>query len=322
MNELPFEKIDRKVLVKKEAETDETKGCFPDSRPVETLIHHGVINLNKPSGPTSHLTTDYVKKILNLKRAGHGGTLDPAVTGVLPIALDRSTRIVQALLPAGKEYICLMHIHKEVPEDKIRKVMDEFLGKITQLPPKKSAVKREKRQRNVYYLDILDIQGKEVLFKMGCQAGTYVRKLCSDFGEKLSIGAHMAQLIRSKAGPFKLENSATLQDLQDAYSFYKEGDEIEIRKVILPIEFAVSHLKKVWIFDSAIPNICNGSELYAAGISKLDDNIEKEELIAMMSLKDELVGLGISKMESEEMLNINQGVAVKTSKVFMERGIY
>jgi tRNA pseudouridine(55) synthase len=175
---LPFEKIEHEVLVKKEAETSDKFGLYPNQRSVPELINYGVVNIDKPKGPTSHQVSSYTQNILKLKKGGHAGTLDPKVTGILAVALGDATRIVQALLPAGKEYICLMHLHKEIDEYDIRKVCAEFVGKIRQLPPIKSAVKREWRYRKIYYLKIHDVIDQDVLFLVGCQAGTYIRKLC------------------------------------------------------------------------------------------------------------------------------------------------
>ncbi|MEK6904188.1 MAG: RNA-guided pseudouridylation complex pseudouridine synthase subunit Cbf5, partial [Nanoarchaeota archaeon] len=251
----------------------------------------------------------------------HSGTLDPNVSGVLPIALGKATRIVQTLLPAGKEYVCLMRLHKDVDENRIRSVMEKFIGKITQLPPVKSAVKRQLREREIYYLNIMEISGKDVLFRIGCQAGTYIRTVCTGVGKELGIGAHMQQLVRTKAGPFTDREWTTLQDLKDAYEFYKEGDEKEIRKCIKPYETAAEFLPKVWIFDSAVNAVCNGAEVYVGGVSKFTD-VKENELAAIMTLKNELVGLGTIKMESDEIMSMKKGVTVKTDAVFMERNTY
>jgi len=155
MELLPFERTKRNLFVKKESETNWDYGLKPEERSVNELINYGVINLNKFSGPTSHQISDYTQRILGIKHAGHSGTLDPGVTGVLPIALERARRIVQVLLKAGKEYICLMHLHKNIDEDLIKKTAEEFVGKIKQLPPIRSAVKRQLRTREIYYLKIL-----------------------------------------------------------------------------------------------------------------------------------------------------------------------
>lgn len=318
---LPFEKFKAKVITKKRSKTSKEYGYDPYNRPIQELIKYGIININKPSGPSSHQVSDYVKKILKIKKAGHSGTLDPLVTGCLPIAVDRATRIVQTLLKAGKEYICLMHIHSPVTQSKIHKTFKEFTGKIEQIPPIRSAVKRQKRTREIYYLKILEIEGQDVLFKVGCEAGTYIRKLCHDIGKKLKTGAHMVQLIRTKAGPFNFQDSYSLYELKDAYEFYKKGEE-EIRKIILPIEEAVKYFPKVWIVDNAVDAICHGADLAVPGISKLHDSIKKGETIAIMTLKDELICLGIAKMSAKEIQKKEKGIAVKTSKVFMERKTY
>jgi len=320
-NQLPFEKVERDLFVKKEFETDWSYGQDPNKRKIEELINYGIINLNKSSGPTSHQVSDYVQRILNISKSGHSGTLDPGVTGVLPIALGKATRIVQTLLNSGKEYVCLMYIHKLVDEKEIYKTIEKFKGKIKQLPPIRSAIKRRLRTREIYYFNILEINGQEVLFKIGCEAGTYIRKIVHDFGQELKTGAHMQQLIRTKAGPFTDKDWHSLHDLRDAYEFYKEGDETEIRRIILPIEEAVKHLSKIWVVDSAVDSVCHGAYLSIPGISKLN-NFNENETIAIMTLKDELVSLGTSVLNSGEIMNKEKGLAVKTTKVFMDRNVY
>ncbi len=322
-NLLPFEQVERKILVRKEAETNPDLGCKPEERKTEEIINYGIINVDKPKGPTSHQVSDYVQKILNINKSGHSGTLDPAVTGVLPVALERGTRVVQTLLTAGKEYIAIMHLHQNVEEEKLRDTIKKhFIGKIQQMPPLKSSVKRQLRTRSVYYFDILEIDDKDVLFKVGTEAGTYIRKLIHDLGKKLGTGAHMAELRRTKAGPFDESTLFTLHELTDAYHFYKEEQNDKfLRKAIQPIENGVKHLPKVWVFDTTIESICHGVDLKVPGISKLNDKISKEDVVAIMSLKDELVALGISKMSSDEMLG-EKGIAVQTEKVFMQPGTY
>tara|TARA_Y100000310_G_C20535072_1_gene740452 strand:- start:26 stop:1009 length:984 start_codon:yes stop_codon:yes gene_type:complete len=318
---LPFEKVKREILLKKESDTDDNYGQNPNKRDVKELINYGIINLNKSSGPTSHQVSEYVQKILNIKKSGHSGTLDPGVTGVLPTALGKATRIVQTLLTSGKEYICLMYIHKKVSEEEINEAIKKFTGKIRQLPPIKSAIKRRFRTREVYYFDIIEIDNQNVLFKIGCEAGTYIRKIVHDFGQELKVGAHMVQLVRTKAGPFTDKDWHTLHDLKDAYEFYKEGDEKEIRKIILPIEEAIRHLPKIWVTDGAVDSICHGASLKIPGISKLN-NFNENETVAIMTLKNELVGLGVSALNSNEIMDKDKGLAVKSKKVFMDRNVY
>lgn len=321
--ELPFENQDRKLLVRKEAETSTKFGFSPLLRSVDELIEFGVVNIDKPKGPTSHQVSAYVQQILGLKKAGHSGTLDPKVTGVLPVALGSATRIVQALLVAGKEYVCLMHLHKPLPEDKIMNVLNSFIGKIKQLPPVKSAIKRQVRERKIYYLDVIEIGEQDVLFRVGCQAGTYIRKLCHDIGQSLGVGAHMQELRRTKAGPFDESSLVSMYDLKDAFVFWeKEGNENLIRKAILPVESAVSHLPKVFVIDTAVDTLCHGADLKVPGIASVESDIKEGDLVAVMTLKHELIAIGNSRMISKDMIREKRGVAVRIDKVFMRTGVY
>ncbi len=310
MSKLPFENIKREILVKKRSRTNNEYGNYPDNRPIEELINYGIINLDKPAGPTSHQCSDYVQKILHIEKAGHSGT--------------RATRIVQTLLKAGKEYVAVMHLHKLVAGGKLKSVLKEFTGKIKQLPPVRSAVKRKLREKEIYYLELLEMDGQDVLLKIGCEAGTYVRKLIHDIGVKLGCGAHMSELRRTKVACFdEQSNLITLQDLADAYHFWKnENNEKYLRYCIQPIEKAIEHLPKIWVLDSTVNALCHGIDLAIPGISKLNSGIEENDLVAVMSLKDELIALGTVKLSSEQIMKKEKGIAVKISKVFMLPNIY
>ena len=158
----------------------------------------------------------------------------------------------------------------------------------------------------------------------------FVSSNCHDIGKELKVGAHMQQLIRTKAGPFNDKEMISLHDLKDAYEFYKEGSllgkalgkEEEIRKCVKPFENAVEHLPKIWVFDGAVDPLCHGSDLYVPGISKLNDKIEKNDTVAVLTLKHELVSIGVAEMDSNQILKEKKGVAVRAGKVFMERGTY
>ncbi len=217
-----------------------------------------------------------------------------------------------------------MRLHAPVSEEKIRKVCKEFEGKIYQRPPLKSSVKRVVRIRTIYYIDVLEIQGKDVLMRVGCQAGTYIRKLCHDIGIVLGVGAHMQELRRTRSGPFKEDETlVTLYDLRDAYDTWKEeGDETLLRKVILPVEAAVRHLPKVVIRDSAVDAICHGADLAAPGVLRLETGIKRNSLIAIMTQKGELVALAQARMNTHEILEAERGIVAKTIRVIMDRGTY
>lgn len=312
------------LIIKSSSDTNSSYGCKPENRPIEEYISKGVINLDKPSGPTSHEIDSWVKRILNCEKSGHGGTLDPKVTGVLPIGINNATRAIQLLLTAPKEYVCLMTLHDEVPENKIHEVFKEFTGKIFQTPPVKSAVKRELRAREIYYSTIYEIEGRDILFRIGCEAGTYVRTYCHNIGEVLGVGAHMSELRRTRVGSFNEKNKlVTLQDLTDSYHFFLEdGNETFLREAILPMEKVADYLPKIFIKDSAVDAICHGANLASGGIVSLSDNIKKFDTIAIETLKGELVASGQSLFDSEDILKADSGFVVDTKKVFMKTNTY
>ena len=318
---LPFETINRELLVRKESATSHEYGCAPDERPTSDILNYGIVSIDKPSGPTSHQIADYAKRILGITKAGHSGTLDPAVTGLLVVALGRATKASGLLLTAGKEYVGILHTHKDVPEQDLRQVFTRFTGTIVQTPPLKSAVKRVARKRTIYYFEILEIDGRDVLFRVGTQAGTYIRKLCDDIGRKIG-GAHMAELRRTKVASFGESTMVTLHDLADVYHDWREsGDEIQLRKYIQPVERCAGHLPKIYIGDSAVDSVSRGASLHLPGIAKLDSGIQRGDVVAVFTLKNELVSYGTAMLGSEEML-AEKGLGVKTEKVFMQPGIY
>ncbi|MEM5793846.1 MAG: RNA-guided pseudouridylation complex pseudouridine synthase subunit Cbf5 [Candidatus Aenigmatarchaeota archaeon] len=244
------------------------------------------------------------------------------MTGVLPVALDNATKAMSVLLGLDKEYVGVMHLHKQVDEEILREGVKKFVGKIVQVPPVRSAVARKPREKRVYFFDILEIEGKDVLFKVGCQAGVYIRKLVSDLGLNLGIGAHLTELRRTKAGNFTEEQAHSLVEIRDAYEFWKEGNEKFLKEILIPVEFAVLHLKRVFVKDSAVDSICHGAPVFCSGLTRIQEGIEKNEIVAVYTLKEELVALGKAVLSSEEMFEKKKGIAIKTDKVFMKPGTY
>lgn len=323
MTKLPFELTNRELIQKKNYVSSGKFGRVPEERTTEEMLNYSIINIDKPKGITSHQVSALVRDILERDKAGHSGTLDPAVTGVLPIGINKATRIMQWLLTAGKEYVCLMHIHKDISADEILSEMNKFTGKLKQLPPVKSAVKRQLRERTIYYIDVLEISGRDVLFKIGTEAGTYIRKWVHDFGKNLNTNAHMVELRRTKAGPFNENNLVKLTDLKDAYYYYKNDNNTEyIRKILITPEHAVSHLKKIYVMDSAVNSLCHGAFLKIPGIVSFEKSINKDEFVAVMTMKSELILVGKALMSAEEILKSDKGVAVKTEQVFMDADLY
>ena len=323
MSDSPWE-VSRALVTKVEEVTNPEFGCSPSSRLMRDHLRYGVINLDKPGGPSSHEVVAWVKRIIGIKRAGHSGTLDPMVTGVLPIAFEDATKIVRVLLLSGKEYVCVMRLHDDVIEKRVKEVMDEFVGDILQRPPLRSSVKRIVRKRRIYYISDFEFQDRRVLFRVGCQAGTYIRKLAYDVGEVLGSGAHMEELRRTRVGPFTEDtNLFSLYDLKEAYDNWADkGEESALRGLVMPLEKALELLPKIYIRDSAVSSICHGAKLAVPGIAKLGTGINVRDMVGFFSLKGELVALGQATMSSEEIIQRDHGIAANTKRVIMGLDVY
>ena len=246
------------------------------------------------------------------------------MTGVLPVTLEESRKIVQALLLSGKEYVCLMKLHGDISETRVKDVLKEFEDTIYQRPPLRASVKRQLRTRRIYYIDFLEMDGRNVLFKVGCEGGTYIRKLCFDIGEVLGCGAHMQELRRTRAGPFvEEEGIVTLHDV--AYWFMEwqnSKDDTILRKIIQPMEKALALVPKIYIRDSAVDAICHGANLTAPGVLSLETGISAGSVAAIFTLKGEAVALAVAEASTEEILNMEHGIVAKVKRVLMPRGTY
>lgn len=252
------------------------------------LLNFGVINLDKPSGPTSFYVSNYVRRALKLTKTSHMGTLDPQVTGVLPILLGRACRLSNYFMHKDKEYVGIMRLHTKVSKEKLKSEIKNFTGKITQLPPVRSSVKRAERVREVKSFEIIEIDSEEVLFKTEVQAGTYIRKLIHDLGEKIG-GAHMLELRRTKAGIYteKANNFVTLHDFDKSIAAWKKGDENALRKIIMPAEDEIKKvLPFVQISEKNLQKILTGKPLTKTDVKSLP----KEEKFAAFA-GDKFIGV-------------------------------
>ncbi|MDD5193531.1 MAG: RNA-guided pseudouridylation complex pseudouridine synthase subunit Cbf5 [Candidatus Nanoarchaeia archaeon] len=255
-------------------------------KPISELLEFCIINVDKPAGLTSFKVCEKVRNMIGAKKAGHFGTLDPMVTGVLPVALNRACRLSNYFMIKNKEYVGKMQLHSEVSEEKLKEEMDKFLGKIMQKPPVRSRVKRVFRERNVNKFKIIKKHGRIVEFESDVQAGTYIRKLISDLGEKIG-GAHMAELRRIRAGIFLEKESHKLEEIEEAFKEYKKGKEEKLRKLLIPAEIIKQLITSVQIKEESVKELLNGKPLF---IKDIKGDLPNSELISVFN-KEKFIGI-------------------------------
>ena len=253
----------------------------PGERSPTERLAFGVVNLDKPPGPSAHQVTGWMRDLadgaldgadgdgLTVERAAHAGTLDPKVTGCLPVLLGDATRLAQVFLEGTKEYVAVLRLHGPAPDD-VETIIEEFEGPIYQKPPRKSAVARRLRVRRVEKLTALEIEERRVLLGIRCESGTYVRKLCHDLGLALGTGAHMGDLRRISTVPFDDGDLVSLHEFADALAFAEAGDTDALAQVVKPAERALTHLPRVKIADSAASEVAHGAPVYAPGVLAVD----------------------------------------------------
>ena len=305
-------------------ETPESKhGTRPEARTIEERIRLGVVVVDKPQGPTSHQVSAWVRDMFGVSKAGHSGTLDPHVTGVLPVALADATRAVDAVLEGDKEYVGVMQLHQDVEGRRVRSMMERFVGDIYQVPPVRSAVRREQRVRHVSELEPIEISGRNVLFRVRCESGTYIRTLCADLGEALGVGANMLDLRRTRAASFSEAEAHPLNAFQDALVYWRtDHDEVPLRALLQPVESLLVHLPKIIVKDTAVDAVCHGANVHVPGLAKLSPHIRRGQTVGVFTGKDEAVALAKAMMTSDEMVVAKSGIAADVARVLMNPGTY
>ncbi len=316
--------IPKRTLLTRERYTpDSSYGSVPAQRDLDELFRTGILVIDKPKGPNSHQVSAWVRDIFEAERAGHGGTLDPKVTGVLTVALDDATKAIGFQHVGGKSYVGVMRFHRDIEGDRVRAMFEEFVGEIYQLPPVRSAVKRQLRIREIYALDLIEHDGRDVLFKVVCEAGTYIRVLARDVGDALGLGAHLQQLRRTRASVFSERDLVTLHDAKDAFVIWREdGDETELRKVLRPFEDILTILPQVVIKDTAVNAIAYGADLAVVGVVQCDSGLVPGDLVRIQTARGESVAVGEAQMRAQTMVDAKSGICVRTTRVFYPRDVY
>jgi H/ACA ribonucleoprotein complex subunit 4 len=304
--------------------TDDAYGTYYDKRTIEQLLNYGLIILDKPPGPTSHETVAWTKRLLKLPKIGHSGTLDPQVSGVLPLGLGEATKALGVLLYGPKEYHALGRVHSLPSKEKLNEIIEMFRGEIFQKPPQRSAVLRQTRTRTIYEFEVLEQKERLLLTRILCEAGTYIRKLYYDIGEILGPGATMIELRRTRVDQFyERDGLVTLHELADAFAHWEETkDASKLIKMIKPVEFALSELKSVIIRDSAVDALCHGAQLAIPGVLQISQNLKKGDIVGVYTQKGEAVALAEATMSEEEIRDATKGYAFETKRIIMAPNTY
>lgn len=278
--------------------------------------------VDKPRGPSSHQVTAWVRDMLDVPKAGHAGTLDPGVSGLLVIAVGRALPLLPLVLTFPKRYIALVEFHSDIDPRVLPRLLKEFEGEIYQTPPVRSAVRRDRRMRKIHSLKLIEIMDRSVLLDITCESGTYVRTLAVDLGEALGTGAHMGELRRVSTGPFDESKIVSMTDLSDAVALAKEGDTAPLKALLHSPTEVWGAVPALSIKDTAIDAIAHGADLAAAGVSAIPKPFGQGDLVVLVSRKGELVAMGRSLFDSTEMKRVKKGIVVDASRVFMAPGAY
>ncbi|EJD52133.1 putative rRNA pseudouridine synthase [Auricularia subglabra TFB-10046 SS5] len=316
-----------KLLVRTAHFTPIPMGCSPLKRDITSYVKSGVINLDKPSNPSSHEVVAWLRRILRVDKTGHSGTLDPKVTGCLIVCIDRATRLVKSQQGAGKEYVCVLRLHAALPDPMaLPRAMETLTGALFQRPPLISAVKRQLRVRTIYSSTLIEFDNDRNLavFHVSCEAGTYIRTLCVHLGLLLGVGGHMQELRRVRSGALsESDEMVTMHDVLDAQWMYDNTrDESYLRRVIKPLETLLVGYKRIVVKDSAVNAVCYGAKLMIPGLLRYEDDIALHEEVVLMTTKGEAIALAIAQMTTVELATCSHGVVAKVKRCIMERDTY
>ncbi len=299
-------------------------GIHPLEREGKYYIDRSVVNLDKPRGPTSHQVATWVKRILEVEKTGHGGTLDPGVSGVLPIGVNKATPAMRYIVGSAKEYVGILKIHGDVSEEELDRVLSLFKkGRIYQKPPFRSSVRRKLRTREIYEFKVIEKDGRNILFRIKCESGFYVRKLAHDIGLILGVGAHLDELRRTAAGPFEEKDIVTLYELYAAKKVYEDnGDDTLVKRTLKPFEIIFKDFPKIVVKDTAVASIAYGAQLKRPGIYAVSGSFDVGDLVALFTKRSEVIATAKALVSHTDLLNMKKGQVTETQRVFIDRDLY
>ena len=303
--------------------TDDAFGTVPDERTLEQRLASGFILVDKPAGPTSHQLAAWARDLLGLDRLGHGGTLDPFATGVLPLMAGRCMKITNKILKHKKTYIAVFRFRTMPDEADLKKTITSMTGRIYNVPPEVSAVKVQVRTRTIHAFELLDVEGNDAVARISCDAGTYIRTMARDMGLLLNTPVTLKELRRETSGMFDLKDCVTMDQLADAVWLWKEcGQEEALKAIVHPIEKLLVDVPRCLVKDSAVAALAYGAPLLLPGLISIPKGLKKGTELMVASLKEEAVGFVKLKADSNDIIAMETGEIARPSMVLMDTDVY
>jgi len=294
-----------------------TGTALPDA--VGRRLEEGAFLLvDKPRGPSSHQVTAWVRDLVRVRVAGHAGTLDPNVSGLLWVGFGPALKLLPLVLEFPKRYIASVVLHGTVPARELERAIAEFTGPIYQTPPVRSAVKRERRVRTIHRLSLVETDGPRLLLDLTADSGTYVRTLAVDLGEALGLGGHMDELRRVANGPFRERDAVPLSTIADAAAARAAGDPAPLLALLHPLEEVWREFPTIVVKDGAASAIAHGAGLASGGILALPRPFARGARVALVSRAGELVATGVALRGSDEVSRVKHGWVVDETRVFVD----
>ena len=311
------------IILEKNAKTSPDHGTIPSERTIDQLLESCFILLDKSPGPSSHQVSAWARDMMGLEKLGHGGTLDPFASGLLPLLSGKAMRLTGKILTHDKSYLALFKFGKELERSEIEDKMAMLTGKVYNVPPEISAVRVQVRTRKISKFDILDFDGTSLLTHIECEAGTYVRTMARDLGLLLDTPVELKELRRPKSGEFSLSQSITMQQLADAYWLWKEkGEEDAMLRILHPIEDMLSDLPRVVVKDGAAAALSHGAPLLRPGVVSIDEDLNVGSEVLLVTMKGEAVAIAKMSQNSKVIPDMNQGEVAKPNCVLMKEDTY
>lgn len=282
------------------------------------LAEGAFLLVDKPRGPTSHQVTAWVRDLLGVPTAGHAGTLDPNVSGLLWVGVGPALKLIPLVLDFPKRYIGVVELHGRVDPAALDRVLGEFTGPIFQTPPVRSAVKRERRVRTIHRLSRLDLDGSEVVLDVVADSGTYIRTLAVDVGEALGLGAHLTELRRTGTGPFLEGESLPLGRWTDLVADARRGNAARLLEGLRPLRQVWQEFPILRLRPSAAAAVAHGASLARGGIASVSRRFAPGAHVVLVAPDDSLVAYGTARVGAEDLGGHAPGWVVEETRVFAD----